>query len=126
MFYESCIHLYPFLQQAKQENGEPDAEIKQIGPVLIAPLEDHSEDKSKRRGEKKVDDGRVERVATAFLQEKSRLGPLMFIPGRVLHIEEGERVGDVGSGRWALFSTVLEAICTCTCTVCTYCTCTYM
>ena len=30
----------------------------------------------------------VKKVATEFLQEKCHLGPLMFIPGKVLHIEE--------------------------------------
>ena len=63
----SCI-----LQHQNRDKLEP---IAEIGPVEIAPLEDHG----------KVN---VEKVATSFLQEKSRLGPLMFLPGHVLHIEE--------------------------------------
>ena len=76
--------------------------MTQIGPVLIAPLEDCSEDKKR----KKEAEERAERVATSFVQEKSRLGPLMFIPGRVLHIQEGEREGSETSTRWAWFITL--------------------
>ena len=57
---------------------------------MLAPVEDRS---------KKKDDERLERVATEFTEEKSRLGPLMFIPGRVLHIEEMEREKGKGMGR---------------------------
>ena len=69
---------------------EQEGEVK-IGPVVIAPLEDCSKEK---RGKKVVDSERKERVATEFLQEKSCLGPLMFLPGRVLHIEEEEARDD--------------------------------
>lgn len=46
----------------------------------------HSEEKRKK-------DAQVERIATEFLEEDTRLGPLMFIPGRVLHIEEVNGTG---------------------------------
>lgn len=36
---------------------------------------------------------RLQRVASEFLEEKCRLGPLMFLPGRVLHLEEEEEEG---------------------------------
>ena len=65
---------------------------------MIAPLKDCSENEKRKR----EDSERAERVATSFVQEKSRLGPLMFIPGRVLHIQEGEREGDGTSTRWAV------------------------
>ena len=57
--------------------------MKQIGPLLMEKKSGKREAEERARQE--------ERVATSFLQEKSRLGPLMFIPGRVLHLEEVEQ-----------------------------------
>ena len=60
---------------------------EQLGPPV---LEVHiEEDEPKREN----DPDRVEKVATEFLQEDTRLGPLMFIPGQILHIEEGKGSG---------------------------------
>ena len=53
----------------------------------MAPSEDESGGDKKEREEY---EDLVKKVATEFLQEDSHLGPLMFIPGRVLHIEEGK------------------------------------
>ena len=90
--FSLCENVFPmFLQHAKRVDEE--AKIK-LGPVVIAPVEEHSDDK---RGKTRMDAERVERVATSFLQEKSRLGPLMFIPGQVLHLEEGEKDCDGAS-----------------------------
>ena len=88
--YTDLLCLYA--KQEHKESHTPGAEAKMrtIGPIVLAPVEDHS---------KKKDDERLERVATEFTEEKSRLGPLMFIPGRVLHIEEMERVKGKGVGR---------------------------
>ena len=58
-------------------------------PLGLPFLEVHSEEDEQRKN----DADRAEKVATEFLQEDTRLGPLMFIPGRILHIEEGEGVG---------------------------------
>lgn len=43
--------------------------------------------------EKREKDAKAERIATEFLEEDTHLGPLMFIPGRVLHIEEVNGTG---------------------------------
>ena len=43
--------------------------------------------------EKRGKDAQAERIATEFLEEDTHLGPLMFIPGRVLHIEEVKETG---------------------------------
>ena len=42
---------------------------------------------------------RLQRVASVFLEEKSRLGPIMFIPGRVLHLEEEKEDEEEEGGR---------------------------
>lgn len=40
--------------------------------------------------ERMEEEDHLANVATEFLHESSQLGPLMFIPGRILHIEETE------------------------------------
>ena len=59
---------------------------------------------------------RAEKVATEFLQEKCQLGPLMFIPGKVLHIEEGKE-SDGTPSRYQRYHLPLHLTLVCVCVV---------
>lgn len=87
----ACSFVLPTCISQEHKESCTETKMRTIGPIVVAPVEDHSK--------KKKDNERLQRVATGFTEEKSRLGPLMFIPGRVLHIEEEERERGKGAGR---------------------------